>query len=170
MLCHALCAAAIGLQIAAVATPEWSQLSMGMGGIKVKAYMGLWKGCVDGNSQKICENIPGSTDPNYFKNSLQVCRVFSILSLVFLGICVLNMASVAAGLSYPKPKLCMSMLYLSLICSIVVLSVWPAEMLKDKATGQKLKLGYSYYLFLGGSLAVLLAVLNKHYSMGHLNI
>lgn len=165
-MCSGLCLAAIALQVTAIATPEWSKLPMAsIPG--AKGYMGLWKGCVEGNSQKMCENIPASTDPAYMKNSLYVCRAFSIASAALLTLCILNMY-MSTGMQ--KSQTCMALLYMALICSIVVLAVWPAEMLKDKATGQKLKLGYSYFLFMGGSISVLLAVLFKHYKMGHLGM
>lgn len=162
-MCYGLCIIAIALQVAAIATPEWTKVSM-QGG---KGYMGLWKGCAEANSQKMCESIPDPTDPAYMKNSVHVCRAFSIASAALLALCMVNMY---ISTSMQKSQTCMALLYMALICSIVVLAVWPAEMLKDKQTGQKLNLGYSYFLFMGGSISVLLAVLFKHYKMGHLGM
>ena len=144
---------ALGLNVTAVATEEWSVLSHSGGG---KSTVGLWKACDKGmtGGANTCVDMPNNNDPNktHFKKiALDVCRAFAIISLLLI---LIGLWLVVTGHKHA----CLFLLGGGL-SSLIAMGVWAGEMLKpynNWGNKKAMSPGYSFYLNLaGGVLAVI---------------
>lgn len=134
----------LALQIAAISTSCWSHRS--------GQDIGLWKSCAGHSSN--CVHLPPDGDKSFPKNSLYVVRAFSIMSAVFLfcGILCYCYCKNSDGMK----KLSMA-LYASVVAGIIAVVVWAAEMFKINSIAYKP--GYSFFLFVGGTVAAMMSAL-----------
>lgn len=139
----------LALQIAAISTNCWSH-SSGMD-------IGLWKSCAGHSSN--CMHLPPDGDKSFPKNSLYVVRIFSLLSAILLACGMLCYCYLCKSQTDGTKKLC-SCLYASAVCGIIAVVVWAAEMFK--INGMKYTPGYSYFLFLGGTVAAMISAMYGH--------
>ncbi|XP_060066766.1 uncharacterized protein LOC132547035 [Ylistrum balloti] len=138
---------ALILHIAGLATPNWSSASASANGQSVSSTAGLWKACLEGGGEKLCESYETVLD------WIKACQAFGIIGVLAVAAAAILEVLCTVVFSKDTHKVAYILAAMTAFsgagCIIVTAIIWAA---KASEISSLLDLSWSFGLSIAGGV------------------